>query len=117
MIGKKGATYLYENIYLRERFNYGTMIKKDGLIMLNISSSEFKKQMGAFLAGTHNEPIQIEKAGKPVAVVLSPSEYAYLQQLEEQYWIARADAVEESGEWIDHEEAIQHIAAKLREAE
>ena len=37
------------------------MVKKDGLTMLNISSSEFKKQMGAYLSGTHEEPIQIEK--------------------------------------------------------
>ncbi|MEZ6098436.1 MAG: hypothetical protein R3E01_05640 [Pirellulaceae bacterium] len=85
--------------------------------MLNISSGEFKKQMGAYLIGTQYAPIQIERAGKPVAVLLSPGEYAYLQQLEEQYWIARADAVKECGEWIDHETAIQHIAAKLSEAE
>lgn len=85
--------------------------------MMNISSSDFKKQMGAYLAGAHSEPIQIEKAGRPVAVVLSPSEYTYLQQLEEQYWIARADAVLATGDWIDHTTAIEHIAAKLREAE
>ena len=85
--------------------------------MLNVSSGEFKKQMGAYLAGTHHEPIQIERAGHPVAIVISPSEYAYLQQLEEKYWVARADAMKERGEWIDHDTAVQHIASKLRESE
>ena len=85
--------------------------------MMQISSSEFKKQMGSYLAESNSEPIQIEKAGRPVAVVLSPTEYAYLQQLEEQYWVARADAVLETGEWINHDIALAHIASKLREAE
>ena len=85
--------------------------------MLHISSSDFKKQLGAYLANTRQEPIQIEKAGKPVAIVLPPGEYAYLQGLEEQYWIARADLAKSAGEWIDHDAAIQHIATRLREAE
>ena len=51
--------------------------------MMNITSTEFKKQLGTYLASTHEGPIQIEKAGQPVAVVLSPSEYAYLHELEE----------------------------------
>lgn len=85
--------------------------------MLNISSSEFKRQMGAYLASTQTEPLQIERAGKPVAVVLSPAEYAHLQELDEQYWISRAESVERSDEWINHEQAMRHIASRLREAE
>lgn len=84
--------------------------------MLNISSSEFKKQMGTYLSTMLDDPIQIEKSGRPVAVVMSPEEYAYLQELEEQYWIARAEAATSSGEWIDHHEAFQRIASGLGEA-
>ena len=85
--------------------------------MMNVSTSEFKKQMGAYLSSMQDSPIQIEKSGRPVAIVLSPSEYTYLQELEEQYWVARAEAATSSGEWIDHEEAIQRIAGRLGEAE
>lgn len=85
--------------------------------MLHISSSEFKKQMGAYLASATEQPLQIQKAGRPVAIVLSPAEYAHLQELDDQYWIARAQAAESDGEWIDHEQAMQHIATRLREAE
>lgn len=73
--------------------------------------------MGSYLNSMQDGPIQIEKLGKPVAVVMAPSEYAYLQELEESYWIARADAAASTGEWIDHEEAIQRLASKLGGAE
>ena len=85
--------------------------------MMHISSSEFKRQLGSYLANAAKQPLQIENAGRPVAIVLSPGEYAHLQQLEEQYWIARADSVRDTGEWIDHQTAVEQIAAKLREAE
>ena len=85
--------------------------------MMNVSSNEFKRQMGTYLGGMRDGPIQIEKSGRPIAVVLSPDEYAYLQGLEEQYWIARADAAATSGEWIEHDEAFKRIASRLGEAE
>jgi hypothetical protein len=38
-------------------------------------------------------------------------------QLDEQYWIARSDAVKTTGEWIGHDAVIERIAGKLREGE
>ena len=60
--------------------------------MHHISSSEFKSQLGEYLAMTRDGPIMVEKAGRPVAVVLSPVEFEHLQRLEDLYWIARAQA-------------------------
>ena len=42
---------------------------------------------------------------------------AYMQQCEEQYWIARADAAKATSEWIDHATAVEHVTTKLRELE
>ena len=80
--------------------------------MMNVSSNEFKKQMGSYLSSMQDGPIQIERSGKPVAIVLSPSEYAYLQELEEQYWVARADAATSSGEWIGWPRAFTLAASR-----
>lgn len=82
--------------------------------MHHISSSEFKSQLGEYLAMTRDGPIMVEKAGRPVAVVLSPVEFEHLQRLEDLYWIARAQAAEKSGEWVTHDEAVKLLADGLR---
>lgn len=82
--------------------------------MQHISSSEFKNQLGEYLALTRDEPITVQKSGKPIAVVLSPLEYEHLQRLEDLYWIARAQAAEAAGEWISHEEAVKLLADGLQ---
>ena len=81
--------------------------------MQHISSSEFKSQLGEYLAQSSVEPILVEKAGKPLAVVMSPSEFEHLQRLEDMYWIARAEAAEQAGEWIDHADAVKLLATRL----
>ena len=57
---------------LREPSRFGILHEKDGLPMPNISSSEFKCQLGEYLAMTRDGPIMVEKPGKPVPVVLLP---------------------------------------------
>ncbi|MEO1530317.1 MAG: type II toxin-antitoxin system Phd/YefM family antitoxin [Planctomycetota bacterium] len=85
--------------------------------MLHISSSELKKQLGSYLAEAEREPIQIEKSGRPVAIMLSPSEYQHLKQMEDQYWIARADAARHSDQWVGHNAVFERLTDRLREAE
>lgn len=85
--------------------------------MQQISSSEFKGQLGQFLSNAHAEPIEISRSGKPIAVLLSPHEYEYLQRMEDLYWIARAEAARESGEWVSHIQAVELLAEKLGNTE
>ncbi len=81
--------------------------------MQHISSSEFKSQLGQYLAQVGVEPITVDKAGKSIAVVLSPTEYEHLQRMEDLYWIARADAVRNTGEWVSGDEALKLLTQKL----
>lgn len=85
--------------------------------MQHVSSSEFKNQFGEYLAASRDEPITVEKSGRPVAVVLSPVEYEHLQRLEDLYWIARAEAAEAAGEWVGHDDAVRLLMSRLRQSE
>lgn len=82
--------------------------------MQEISSSEFKNHLGEYLASSQNEPILVQRSGKPIAVLLSPAEYKWLQQMEDLYWIARAEASEQAGEWIGHDESMKLLTRRLQ---
>ena len=79
--------------------------------MRHVSSSEFKNQFGEYLAMSRDEPIAIQKSGKPVAIVLSPVEYEHLQRLDDLYWIARAEAAEAAGELEEIDRGIAEADA------
>lgn len=83
--------------------------------MQEISSSEFKNHLGEYLASSQTEPILVQRSGKPIAVLLSPVEYEWLQQMEDLYWIARAQASEAAGEWIDHDESVKLLTQQLQQ--
>ena len=74
--------------------------------MKTVSSTEIKNRLGQYLESTIGEPVLIEKAGRPVAVVVSYAEYQRLQRLEDSYWAARARIAEESG-WAGVEESMK----------
>jgi antitoxin Phd len=76
--------------------------------MKTVSSSEMKNRLGQYLESTVAEPVLIEKAGRPVAVVLSYGEYQRLQRLEDSYWAARCRLAEESG-WAGPEESMKAL--------
>lgn len=81
--------------------------------MQHISTTDFKSQLGQHLASTRDEPLVVQRGGHPIAVVLSPVEYQHLQEFEDLYWLARAEAAESIGEWVSHDEAVQLLAARL----
>ncbi len=70
-----------------------------------VSTTEFQSQLGRYLASTRKAPIVVQKSGEPLAVVVSPIEYQHLQELEDLYWLARAEAAEITGEWVTHHTA------------
>jgi prevent-host-death family protein len=49
--------------------------------MINMSSTEAKTNFGALLDMAQRNPVTIEKKGRPVAVIVSDSEYKVYQQL------------------------------------
>jgi prevent-host-death family protein len=74
--------------------------------MRQVNVRDFQEQFGDFLVLARDEPVAVSKFGTPVAVLMSAEEFSHLQALEDLYWIDCAAAVEVTGEWIDHEEAV-----------
>lgn len=77
--------------------------------MQTVSSTEIKNRFGRYLEKAQvEEPVVIEKAGRPVAVVMSYAEFQRLQKLEDSYWAARCRLAEESG-WAGAEESTKAL--------
>jgi PHD/YefM family antitoxin component YafN of YafNO toxin-antitoxin module len=86
-------------------------------VMREVNATEIKSQFGEFLNLAQAEPIGIRKSGKLTSVLLSATEYEYLQGLENLYWISRAKAAEASGEWVSEDAAIQLLTQGLQRSE
>lgn len=84
--------------------------------MKTVSSTEIKNRLGQYLESAIAEPVVVEKAGRPVAVVISYAEYQRLQRLEDSYWAARAKLAEESG-WAGPEESAKVLKEQQTRAE
>ncbi len=53
--------------------------------METLTASDAKREFGGMLIKVQREPVRINKNGKPVAVVLSASEYVHLEQFREEW--------------------------------
>lgn len=85
--------------------------------MRQVNSTDFKNHFGEFLDLARDEPVAVNKSGKPVAVLVSTEEFEYLQRLEDLYWIARARAAEAKGEWLSHDDAVKLLLEPLSRTE
>jgi prevent-host-death family protein len=65
--------------------------------MKTITATELKNKSGETLDAVQKEPVAIERNGRPVAVLISQSDYDRLTKLENDYWLARVEAAEKSG--------------------
>jgi len=84
--------------------------------MRQVNSTDFKNHFGEFLDMARDEPVQVRRTGRPVAVLMSWEEYEHLQSLEDAYWVARAKSAEASGEFLSHEESIKLLNDLLSRA-
>jgi antitoxin Phd len=85
--------------------------------MRQVNSTDFKNHLGEFLEIARDEPVQVRRTGRPVAVLISWEEYEHLQSLEDGYWLARAQAAEKSGEFLSHIESIRLLNELLIRSE
>jgi len=65
--------------------------------MKTIAAREAKSRFSMLLDDAQREPVVIQQEGHAVAVVLSMTEYARLEALEDAYWLARAREAEAEG--------------------
>lgn len=65
--------------------------------MLLVNATEAKNNFGRYLEASVREPVQIQKSGRRVAVIISAEEFDRLREMEDAYWGERALAALESG--------------------
>lgn len=78
-------------------------VVKEELAMATVSATELKNRLGRYLHDLSGEPVVVEKAGQPVAVLLSYAEYERLEAIEDHYWGQRALAAAEEDSLGDAE--------------
>jgi len=84
-------------------------------IMDTISAKDAKNNFGKLLMDAQRDPIQIQKHGRPVAVVISAKEYAEMEAMEDSYWSARANEVLKNPNWASKEE-VEELFAEIDDA-
>lgn len=65
--------------------------------MKRVTATELKVKTGECLDRAQKEPLEIEKNGRAVAVLVAHEDYERLSRLENLYWLARVEAAEKSG--------------------
>ena len=81
--------------------------------MLALSANEAKTQFGDMLMKVQGAPVQINKNGKPVAVVISIDEYQNMEALKLKLLQAKAIKAKEdirNGQTVDGESFIEELA-------
>lgn len=76
------------------------------------TANEAKTQFGTMLLKAQSKPIQINKNGKPVAVVLSMEEYEYMEELKVKALrdsFAKAHREYEQGKTIDSDTFFKEL--------
>ena len=80
--------------------------------MKKFSAKEAKDEFGRLIDTAQREPVQIEKKGRAVAVVVSLEEYARLEAIENASWAERAKASAKEG-YLNSTESEQLLAGLL----
>ena len=65
--------------------------------MQEAAATEVKNKFGQMLETAMTEPIAIKKKGRPVAVMMSITEYQRLVKIEDRYWGEKARKAVEEG--------------------
>lgn len=80
--------------------------------MLTIGATELKNRLGEFIDKARREPVLVQSHGRNVVVMLDHAEYERLRQLEDTYWIARAEQAARNG-FMGTEETMTYLQERL----
>jgi len=64
---------------------------------MKANATEFKNHFGEYLQKIYQEPVIVEKSGKPSAVLISYALFEKFSRLENFYWGMRAEQAEKEG--------------------
>lgn len=65
--------------------------------MVTVAATELKNKFGQIIDQARREPVLVQSYGRDMVVILDHAEFQRLRQLEDLYWIARADQARKSG--------------------
>ena len=82
-------------------------------LMQTISATNARSGFERLLDAARQQPVTIERNGRPMAVMLSVEEYERLEALEDAAWAARAAAAEDAGSWLGSEASEKLLSAIL----
>ena len=83
-------------------------------LMYIISAKDAKNRFGHLLSSVQLTPVEIQKHGTPVAVMLSAEEYYRLEQIDYRYWLDRAAKARKGG-FVSEKESDALLAEILSE--
>lgn len=80
--------------------------------MKKFSAKEAKDSFGRLIDTALQEPVEIQKKGRPVAVIISLDEYKRLQAHEDAWWAGEAEKAVKEG-FIGVEESEKFLSGLL----
>ncbi len=83
--------------------------------MKSMSAKDAKNGFGLLLDTAQREPVQIQKKGRPVAVIISQEEYDKLEAVRDGWWTAQAKKAAAGGHLSKKDS--QKLLADLLDAE
>ena len=76
--------------------------------MVTVAATELKNKFGQIIDQARREPVLVQSHGRDMVVILDHAEFQRLRQLEDLYWIARADEALKSG-FLSPEETMARL--------
>ena len=64
---------------------------------MKTNATEFKNHLGEYMQKVYQEPIIVEKSGKPSAVLISYTLFEKLSKFEDYFWSMKAEQAEKEG--------------------
>jgi antitoxin Phd len=72
--------------------------------MVTFEAREAKNEFGRLLDTAQRETVTVKKKGRPVAVIMSITQYDHFQEVEDLLWLLKAKEAEKEG-YFDTEES------------
>lgn len=80
-------------------------------MMVTVAATELKNKFGQIIDQARREPVLVQSYGRDMVVILDHAEFQRLCQLEDLYWIARADQARKSG-FLSPDETVARLQVR-----
>jgi antitoxin Phd len=82
---------------------------------MKINATQFKNHFGEYMQRVYQEPVIVEKSGKPSAVLISYDTFERLSNLEDFYWGMKANEAAKEG-FLGPEESEKRLREYAKQA-